>query len=72
MSTREIAYNLIDNMTEEQLTAFIMLFGSRMSIPEEKPDKIDMALIVDSMTDNDETISLDEFVKTLGIDKNEL
>lgn len=72
MSTREIAYNLIDNMTEEQLTAFIMLFGSRMNIPEEKPDEIDMALIADSMTDNDETMSLDEFVKTLGIDKNEL
>lgn len=72
MSTREIAYNLIDNMTEEQLTAFIMLFGNRMSIPEEKPDKIDMALIADSMADNDETMSLDEFVKTLGIDKNEL
>lgn len=72
MSTKEIAYNLIDNMTEEQLTAFIMLFGNRMSIPEEKPDKLDMALIADSMTDNDETMSLDEFVKTLGIDKNEL
>lgn len=72
MSTREIAYNLIDNMTEEQLKGFIMLFGNRMNIPEEEPDEFDMTLIADSMTDNEETMSLDEFVKTLGIDKNEL
>ncbi|MDE7098040.1 MAG: hypothetical protein K2O60_02715 [Ruminococcus sp.] len=70
MSTREIAYNLIDNMTEEQLKGFIMLFGNLMNIPEEEPDEFDMALIADSMTDNEETMSLDEFVKTLWIDKN--
>lgn len=72
MSTKEIAYNLIDNMTEEQLKGFIMLFGSHTNIPEEEPDELDMALIADSMIDNDETMSLDEFVKTLEIDKNEL
>lgn len=72
MSTREMAYNLIDNMTEEQLRSFIILFGGRTNIAEEEPDEFDKALIADSMTDNDETMSLDEFVKTLGIDKNEL
>lgn len=29
MSTREIAYNLIDNMTEEQLETFFALFGGK-------------------------------------------
>lgn len=29
MSTREIAYNLIDNMTEEQLKTFFALFGGK-------------------------------------------
>ncbi len=72
MSTKEIAYSLIDSMTEEQLKGFIMLFGSRTDIPEEKPDELDKALIADSLIDNDETVPLDEFIKTLGIDKNEL
>lgn len=72
MSTKEIAYSLIDSMTEEQLKGFIMLFGSRKDIPEEKPDELDKALIEDSLIDNDETMPLDEFIKALGIDKNEL
>lgn len=72
MSTREIAYSLIDSMTEEQLKAFIILFGNYMDIPEEKPDKLDIALIVGSTNDSNETMSLDEFVRMLEIDKNEL
>ena len=35
MSTREMAYNVIDGMTEEQLKAFLMLFGNYKEPNEE-------------------------------------
>ena len=35
MSIREMAYNVIDSMTEEQLNAFLMLFG-RYKEPNEE------------------------------------
>lgn len=35
MSTREMAYNVIDAMTEEQLKAFLMLFGNYKEPNEE-------------------------------------
>ncbi|MEZ3454540.1 MAG: hypothetical protein K1W17_09240 [Oscillospiraceae bacterium] len=36
MSTREIAYNIIDCMSEEQLSAFIALFGNAADVPNEE------------------------------------
>ncbi len=36
MSTREIAYNIIDCMSEEQLSAFVALFGNAADIPNEE------------------------------------
>lgn len=34
MSTREIAYNIIDCMSEEQLSAFVALFGNAADVPD--------------------------------------
>ncbi len=36
MSTREIAYNIIDCMSEEQLSAFVALFGNAADVPNEE------------------------------------
>lgn len=36
MSTREIAYNIIDCMSEEQLSAFVALFGDSADVPNEE------------------------------------
>ena len=33
MSTKEIAYSIIDNLSEEQLTAFVSLFRDAAEIP---------------------------------------
>lgn len=38
MSIREIAYNILDNLTEEQLKGFVLMFSGvqNMEIPNEK------------------------------------
>lgn len=75
MSTREKAIAVLNSMTEEQLQGFIMMFGglAKFDFTEETlPDEWDMALIEDSKKDNDEIMPLDDFVKKLGFDLNEL
>lgn len=72
MSTREKAFYIFNQLTEEQLAAFVTLFGSVRTIPEEEPDEWDKALIADSKIDNDESMSLDDFVKELGFKPNDL
>ena len=37
MSTREIAYSIIDRLSDEQITAFITLFGNA-SVLDEVPN----------------------------------
>ncbi len=34
MSTREIAYSIIDSLSDEQITAFITLFGNASALDE--------------------------------------
>lgn len=36
MSTKELAYNIIDNLSEEQLSAFVSLFSLTAEIPTEE------------------------------------
>ena len=36
MSTREIAYYIFNQMTDEQLQGFIMMFGSLIKMPDEE------------------------------------
>lgn len=72
MSTKEKAFYIFNHLSEEQLSAFVTLFGGMMSIPEEEPDEWDKAMIADSKIDNDESMQLDDFVKELGFEPNDL
>lgn len=73
MSTRELAYSILDALTEEQLQAFVTLFGKSVNqIPEVEPDEWDKDMIEQSKDDNEESIPLDEFVKELGFNPDDL
>lgn len=75
MSTKEKAMQLLERMTEEQLQGLLMMFQDLLDppdFPEEEPDELDRALIADSKVDNDESMPLDEFVKELGFDPDDL
>lgn len=73
MSTREKAIYIFNQLTEEQLNAFVTLFENKFqSIPEEEPDELDKAMIEDSKEDNEESMPLDEFAKELGFNPNDL
>lgn len=47
MSTREMAYSVIDAMTEEQLKAFLMLFGNYKEPNQETLDAIEESDFID-------------------------
>lgn len=73
MSTKEKAFYIFNQLTEEQLEAFVTLFGNHFhNIPEEEPDEWDKAMIKNSKNDNEESMLLDEFVKELGFNPNDL
>lgn len=75
MSTKEKAMALLELMTEEQLQGLLMMFHGLVeskSIPEEEPDEWDKAMIADSKVDNDESMPLDDFVKELGLNPDDL
>ena len=73
MSTREMAYSILSNLSEEQIKAFITLFGRGFSNFEEtEPDEVDKWLISDSLIDNDESMPLDDFVRSMGMDPDDL
>lgn len=72
MSTKERAFYIFNQLTEEQLAAFITLFSGVRVIPEEVPDEWDKAMIADSLADNDESMPLDDFVEGLGFNPNDL
>ena len=38
MSTKELAHSIIDDLSEEQLSAFITLFGAGHDIPNEETE----------------------------------
>lgn len=73
MSTRELAYSILDSLTEEQLQAFVTLFGNSVNrIPEIEPDEWDKKMIANSKDDNEESMPLDEFTKELGFNLDDL
>lgn len=75
MSTKERAIAVLNLMTEEQLQGFLMMFGGLVkpdTIEEIEPDEWDKSMIADSRKDNEETMPLDDFVKELGFEPNEL
>ena len=73
MSTREMAYNILADLSEEKVKAFITLFGRGFDdIEEEEPDEFDKELIADSLIDNDESMPLDDFIRSMGMDPDDL
>ncbi|MDD6082607.1 MAG: hypothetical protein SPK18_04710 [Treponema sp.] len=73
MSTREMAYSILSTLSEEQIKAFITLFGRGFSNFEEtEPDEVDKWLISDSLIDNDESMPLDDFIRSMGMDPDDL
>lgn len=71
MSTREMANTIYYALDEEQLKKFIALFGLS-TIKEVEPDEFDKELIADSMIDNDDEMDLDDYVRSLGMNPNDL
>lgn len=66
MSTKEIAYSILDNLSEEELKAFVLLFGDKAD------DAFCKKMVKDYMDDSDpekhDSISLEDYAKELGID----
>lgn len=71
MSTRELAFNIFQQLTDEQLEAFVTLFG-RAVIPEEEPDEWDKEMIERGRSDKSEGIPFEQVVAELGFDINDL
>ena len=68
MSTKELAYNLIDKLTESQLQGLVMLLQGYVSsdVEEIEPDEWDLEMIKQAEEENDgETISLESFAKEI-------
>ncbi len=72
MSTRERAHFLLDMLSEQQVEAFLTLFGALGTIEEEEPDEIDLEMIRNKDIDNDERMSFEDFVRKTGFDPDEL
>ncbi|MDE5578303.1 MAG: hypothetical protein K2J11_13070 [Oscillospiraceae bacterium] len=71
MSTKELAYSLIDRLTERQLEAIVEILKglSLPQIPETEPDEWDVEMIKRAEEENDgETINIEDFARELGID----
>ena len=70
MSTREIAYSIIDRLSDEQITAFITLFGNALMLDEVPNDETLEALAeVEEMKKNPDKFKgytdVDEMMKEL-------
>lgn len=71
MSTKELAYSLMDSLTERQLEAIVEILKglSLPKIPEVEPDEWDLEMIKRAEEENDgEVITIEDFAKELGID----
>lgn len=76
MSTKELAYSLIDRLDEQQLNALIVILqgiSGADTIEEVEPDEWDLEMIKRAETENDgETTSIEDLTKELGIDYDSL
>lgn len=58
MSTRERVHLMVDTMTEEQLSALLILFGSFSAVSTEvDPDEWDMEMIKRAESENDGSVT---------------
>ena len=73
MGTREMAHAVIDKLSGAQLEAFLRLFAEpAVYIEEIEPDEWDMKMLRESETDSGESVPLDDFVREMGFDPDEL
>ena len=74
MSTKELAYSLIDKLNESQLKGLIMLLQGYVSsgIDEVEPDEWELQMIAESEADDSEPMPIEEYAKGLGIDYDKL
>lgn len=74
LNIKKKAHNLIDNLPEDQVAYLVSIIEGikGISISDEKPDAFDMYLIRESEKDNNDVMPLDEFVKELGFNPDEL
>ncbi len=65
---------LIDNLTDEQVEHIYNIMRSIkiLSIPTVEPDEFDLSLIKEAEDDNKEYTDINNFVRELGLDPNEL
>lgn len=71
MSTRDRATFIFERLSEEQLEAFVTLFG-RTFIPEEEPDEWDREMIERSKKDNSESVPLEQVAAEMGFNLDDL
>ncbi len=75
MSTKEMAYTLIDSLTESQLGAVIGILKELSGIhfyDEVDPDEIDLKMIAEAEADDSQPEPIEEYAKRLGIDYDNL
>ena len=74
MSTKELAYNLIDKLSENQLKGLLMLLQEYVNseIEEVEPDEWELQMIAESEADDSEPMPIEDYAKGLGIDYDSL
>ena len=71
---RKSAHQIIESLPDDKVAYVIAILRGiqGLNIPEEEPDDIDLQLIREAMDDNEEETSLDDFVRELGFNVDEL
>ena len=71
---RQKAHNLIERLPDDQIAYVISIIEGikGKSILNDNPDELDLYLIKESENDSGETENLDDFVKELGLDLDDL
>lgn len=70
MSTKEMVYSMLDNLTETQLTAVAELLKvfTTPKYKEVDPDEIDLQMIAEAEADDSTGEPIEDFANRLGID----
>lgn len=71
MSTRELAYSLIDRLDEKQLDALIVILSGMSGVKpveEIEPDEEELRMIAEAEADDSEAEPVEDFARRLGID----
>ena len=74
MTTKEQIYNLLDSFTDAQLEQVLIILNSIKKIAdiESEDDAFCQKMLADSKIDNDKSIPLDDFIKELGFNSDDL